>query len=287
MRRQALVPAGTLIVAVAGLGLLLSGCGEAGPGEGEITKEQARAAGGGKADGVDYCQIYDWYNDGICGDFCARPDPDCTPSCLPQACPLHLPVCENGYKVDDSGCPTCECLPPPRQCDLGNQVTCALYCPYGFKTDENGCSTCSCSDVPLPPIDECSPVLCELYCENGFDTDENGCEVCRCKAEPDPGVCGEVLCAIYCEFGNKVDENGCEICACNEPPTGGDRNVAEGQCIRNSDDECTTDADCVAGGCGGELCHNPAAGGGFSTCDCTSPSGVSCGCVNGRCNWYN
>jgi hypothetical protein len=29
-------------------------------------------------------------------------------------------------------------------------------------------------------------------------------------------------------------------------------------CVKNSHDECTTDADCTNGGCGSELCYNPA-----------------------------
>ena len=58
-------------------------------------------------------------------------------------------------------------------------------------------------------------------------------------------------------------------------------------CIKNSFDSCTTDADCMSGGCGGELCYNPAFGGGASTCECVKPTGVGCGCVNGKCAWWN
>jgi uncharacterized protein (DUF2252 family) len=32
---------------------------------------------GGKGDGSDWCEIYDWYGDGVCDPFCASPDPDC------------------------------------------------------------------------------------------------------------------------------------------------------------------------------------------------------------------
>lgn len=58
-----------------------------------------------------------------------------------------------------------------------------------------------------------------------------------------------------------------------------------GTCIKSTEDECSTDADCVAGGCGGELCYNPALGSGVSTCECTAPS-LGCGCVFGRCSWF-
>jgi hypothetical protein len=40
------------------------------------TKEEIRSLG--KADqGVDYCERYGWYGDGICDPFCLEPDPDC------------------------------------------------------------------------------------------------------------------------------------------------------------------------------------------------------------------
>lgn len=65
------------------------------------------------------------------------------------------------------------------------------------------------------------------------------------------------------------------------------RMVASGQCVRNAGDACSSDADCQAGGCGGELCYNPAASQGASTCDCTTPDGPSCGCVSGQCAWWS
>jgi hypothetical protein len=111
---------------------------------------------------------------------------------------------------------------------------------------------------------------------------------CKLKGTyPDAGgtcvKCQPVLCELYCQHGFKTDANGCGVCACAEPP----RKPASGMCIKNSNDSCSTDADCVAGGCGGELCYNPTFGGGASTCECTQPTGVSCGCVNGKCNWWN
>jgi hypothetical protein len=100
------------------------------------------------------------------------------------------------------------------------------------------------------------------------------------------GICAKcppVLCALYCPDGFEVDENGCQICTCKEP----ERTVATGACVKNSFDSCSSDADCMAGGCGGELCYNPSFGGGISTCECVQPTGVSCGCVAGKCAWWN
>lgn len=63
------------------------------------------------------------------------------------------------------------------------------------------------------------------------------------------------------------------------------RTPASGACIRNSTDACSADADCATGGCGGELCEGKG-NGGATTCECTAPQGVSCGCVNGTCSWW-
>lgn len=75
-----------------------------------------------------------------------------------------------------------------------------------------------------------------------------------------------------------------ELAAC---VAAGGRLPASGLCVRNAGDACTSDLDCQAGGCGGELCYNPAVSGGASTCDCSTPDGPSCGCVSGTCMWWN
>jgi hypothetical protein len=65
------------------------------------------------------------------------------------------------------------------------------------------------------------------------------------------------------------------------------REPVEGGCAKDRNDACTSDADCEAGGCGGELCYNPALGEGVSTCECTAPQVTGCGCVDGSCSWYD
>ena len=72
------------------------------------------------------------------------------------------------------------------------------------------------------------------------------------------------------------------IDAANNPST---RTPVSDQCIRNATDACTSDADCKAGGCGGELCEG-INNNGASDCNCTAPQGISCGCVNGTCSWW-
>lgn len=129
----------------------------------------------------------------------------------------------------------------------------------------------------------CPAAVCTLACPFGVKVDDNGCDLCECN--PGPTTCLPVLCELFCPAGFKTDAHGCSICECQSPPPL--RVAATGQCVRNANDSCTTDADCTTGGCGGELCFNPAASAGFTTCDCSTPVGPSgCGCVNNRCSWY-
>jgi hypothetical protein len=60
-----------------------------------------------------------------------------------------------------------------------------------------------------------------------------------------------------------------------------------GGCARSTGAYCQSDRDCVQGGCGGELRYNPAYGEIMTTCDCTAPANLSCGCVNGVCTWWS
>ena len=53
--------------------------------------------------------------------------------------------------------------------------------------------------------------------------------------------------------------------------------------------ECTTDNDCVAGGCSGTVCQSKDAEPIFTTCEWREEYAcykeINCGCVNGKCQW--
>jgi len=146
-----------------------------------------------------------------------------------------------------------------------------------------------CSGVCVPKAGGCSPVMCELYCQYGFKKNEQGCEICACNEPPKnscDGHCGgpstdkSCWCDAACKkYGDCCGDYG-SFCDTRTP--------ASGACVKNSNDFCSTDADCMGGGCGGELCFNPAVSSGISTCECTAPTNVKgCGCVAGKCTWYN
>jgi hypothetical protein len=181
-----------------------------------------------------------------------------------------------------------------------------------------GCSGQMCADTDQASTCEWSPAYeCyDLYgtCERATDgtcgwAANPELEACLANGGPDqPCVvtgCSGQLCAdaeqastcewtdAYACYGDvgicERDANGAcgwrdtpELAACLADP----RTPATGACVRNSNDACSGDADCTAGGCGGELCFNPSLGEGVSTCDCTTPAAVSCGCVNGQCTWW-
>ncbi len=44
------------------------------PGSDDVSKDEARMVGGGADFGLDYCEDFGWYGDGICDDFCPRVD---------------------------------------------------------------------------------------------------------------------------------------------------------------------------------------------------------------------
>ncbi|CAG7823855.1 unnamed protein product [Allacma fusca] len=80
--------------------------------------------------------------------------------------------CENPIHIPGECCPRCE--PEFHGC---SSLTCRdLACPYGFKLDNKGCPTCQCNKCP--PL---LRVNCLLSCPLGFNTDLLGCPVCSCR----------------------------------------------------------------------------------------------------------
>ncbi len=124
-----------------------------------------------------------------------------------------------------------------------------------------------------------------------------GCSGQLCTDDPDAGSSCEYTpsYACYDVVGIcEADADGqcgwrdtAELQQCIDNANGVNRDPVDGQCIRNAGDMCVTDADCMADGCGGELCFNPDVSNGVSTCDCGPPQVTGCGCVAGSCTWYN
>lgn len=148
-----------------------------------MTKDDARAAAG-KGDQYDWCELFDWYDDGICDDFCVRPDPDCgaEPACVSDA------DCPDGYCEHYATCAAIGCPPPP----------------------PSQCIVASCDDgSSAPDASSLAPTTCAPAPESCGDSEVlavvGGCEQCvdarSCEpVEPQPQMCGGIA-GFQCDEG--------------------------------------------------------------------------------------
>ena len=152
---------------------------------------------------IDYCEVYDWYGDGVCDDFCKNIDPDCGDSCDETLDGLCDTTCPSD--------PDCEpqCVPDLENiCDPGEQVV-------GGCEDPVYTSCREVEDVCLGTVlcartDQCVAGGAPIGCPDSY------AEVERCSegANGDDGSacivieeCGE---SIYCEPVNCLATPACE-----------------------------------------------------------------------------
>ena len=97
---------------------LAAGCSDEGKGEEEMTKDDVRDMG--KADWWDdFCELFGWYGDGVCDDFCPRPDPDCVEEA--RCGPIPDGGCDAGQTCDIRSCAvggTGVCVDTPGACTM-------------------------------------------------------------------------------------------------------------------------------------------------------------------------
>lgn len=236
-----------------------------------------------------YCQAQDGCNTpGVCkpkptGVICAQ--------VITKYC-----TCEGETKVSNNGC-IFDRFAHKGECEQKQMCggIASLPCPDGMQCVDDPDDSCDpanggadCSGMCVAQ-QGCSPVMCELYCAYGFKKDANGCEICSCNPAPGnscEGKCGGPSADKSCYCDSSCKSYG--DCCADYDKYCGVRTPASGACVKNSNDACSSDADCKGGGCGGELCYNPAVSSGISTCECTAPQNVKgCGCVSGKCTWWN
>jgi len=122
-----------------------------------------------------------------------------------------------------------------------------------------------CTEKIEKPVDEGQQIAnpASVYCE------EKGNKL-EIRTNPDGTQTG------YCIF---EDGTECEEWA-----------YFRGECAKNGGStECTTDADCVKGGCSGTICQSKDAEPIFTTCEYLPEyecyKQIKCGCIDSKCQW--
>lgn len=155
--------------------LALSGCASEVSDEEPITRENARAMIGKFDVGVDYCDLYGWYADGVCDDFCVEPDPDCG-TCA------AIPSCEAWETQYDDwrGCPADASCREVTEC--GATIWCSsTEAPVCAGENPQGCVSTGCDlGYHCDTAMGLAPTFC--YCDP-----EAG--VWTCSADLSGGVC--------------------------------------------------------------------------------------------------
>jgi len=118
-----------------------------------------------------------------------------------------------------------------------------------------------------------------LICPDGTAVGRNASLNCAFNPCPEAKACTEE--AKICPDGSAVarnPNNNCEFDAC------------PGFCGSSTNAACTTDDDCMTGGCSGQVCQGINEEPIVTTCEfleCYNDEayGVSCGCLEGKCAW--
>ena len=194
--------------------VVLTACGapvEDGSTDDAPTKsELAEQLANGKADHmVDWCQEFGWYDDGICDDFCLKPDPDCTSDsydpCADLTCGDSCSLCD----PTDDDCyetavvKTCQ---PDGTCSAASAVCDGdgddEYEPCGGLTCGDSCSLCD------PNDDDCFETTVLKYCQ-----DDGTCSADAPDCDGNDGGDDET----YEPCGGLTCGESCTICDPNDP----------------------------------------------------------------------
>ena len=245
---------------------------------------------------------------GVCIDVCCgrcQAKPSCKDQTYSRACREDAD-CTCGINVITKECDygIAECINELQQCPdfctgiAGNlEIVCKdnqcvqVVKPTGCTTDADcryGAEWCE--DGACVACDN-SGVFCDLYCKNGMIDRRNGCQPCICRRDYVPCLSDEA-----CGDGQICDRSECLSCcpgstgACILACCGKCVDKLGGFCGWSSNASCASDADCMTGGCSGQVCQSINEEPVITTCEWTEcysaeAYGVICGCINATCQW--
>ena len=201
-----------------------NGKGSVGSDDNRLTKDDVAAMGGVDDDGEDLCEMFDWYDDGTCDDFCVEEDEDCeddnnSENNAPNNVVNGDPNADPGNNTPNNG---------------ANNVTnnTANNAPNNGSNNNTTDAVCGTRGGVM-----CADGEFCLYTRGCGETDLGG------TCEPRPDACAEIFMPVCgCDgndYGNECEAHGAGVSVASEGPCDGGG-------------PCQADADCGPG----EICLN-------------------------------
>ncbi len=217
----------------------------------------------------------------------------CLESPEPAACTAEAKLCPDGSYVGRV-LPDCEFAPCPatKFCDATTPCPEGYEC-YKFEDEDNPICYIGADPCEKCPAGECTiaesypmQVFCtgELFGEPPCD-ENNQCEVGECYKydDRDYPICWQGDPCSRCTLGE------CTLVGSDPPVV---ECIGGKFCGWSTTGACSDNSDCMTGGCSGQVCQSKNEEPVTTTCEWREcydavQYAMTCGCVDGKCEWYS